>query len=280
MSSLPFSLKQTFECGQCFRWQSNIDGSYSGVVDNSYITINYGNLNILYDYLDLDRDYAAIQQKLANGDDVMQAAIMACGGIHILKQDKWETLISFIISQNNNITRISHCIEILCERFGTPIGTYDDKERFAFPTPQQIIDGANNDKATGDRTSNDDSNDGSNGLSVCHLGYRERYIVDAARRVLAEGMPDAHGERAHEWLMSLNGVGPKVAACIELFGYADFSVFPIDVWMRRAMHKLYSFDEADVSGMQTYAREHWGQYAGLAQQYLFYYMRSAKRPGH
>jgi N-glycosylase/DNA lyase len=291
-SKSPIDLQQTFECGQCFRWSQNDDGSYSGVVDGEYVTVRHpasagsaaqdliavcaagdsaqsaktdsqNDHLCTHDeafwraYLDLDRDYAAIQRKIARGDAVMKAAIKTSPHIHILKQDKWETLVSFIISQNNNIKRISHCIEILCEHFGTYIGQYDSKPRFAFPTPEQIVQGGS--------------------LNICHLGYREDYLNDVARAVCAlggtDGMPQAAGKEAHEWLLSLKGVGPKVAACIELFAYADFTVFPIDVWMRRAMHKLYDIDESDIKAMQAYAAAHFGAFAGLAQQYLFSYMR-------
>ena len=280
-----FLPEHTFECGQCFRWRRENDGSYSGVVSGAFAGLSYtpyagekdrGAITILSNlfadnpvrrekywrnYLDLDRDYKAVKQMLAANDKVMARAIEAGSGIRVLNQEKWETLISFIISQNNNIPRITGCIEKLCERFGAPAGRFGDREYYAFPDISALA-----------RPIAED-------LAACRLGYRAKYIVDAAVAVSRDGgvklesgdsLPLAEIE---SYLLSLPGVGPKVAGCVLLFAMKKTEVFPIDVWVKRVMSRFYGMDENNLTAIKDYAARNFGDCGGLAQQYLFNYIR-------
>jgi N-glycosylase/DNA lyase len=283
-----FDLEDIFECGQCFRWRKQPDGSYSGVVEGSFANVSYipqggdsgvgevkiwGNLfasdrarreKYWRDYFDLNRGYTMIKRILSTEDPVMRRAIRAGGGIRVLNQNKWETLISFIISQNNNITRIQSCVEALCRAHGRNIGTLKEEQLYSFPSIDRLSVLSEED------------------LGVCRLGYRAKYISDAARRVAVDGGKTlGNGENVptgeiEEYLLSLPGVGPKVANCIMLFSMKKTEVFPIDVWMRRVMAGLYGMSERNLSGMRDYARRNFGEYGGIAQQYLFNYVRKLK----
>lgn len=270
-------LDQIFDCGQCFRWERNDDGSYNGIAFSRPVRMaldkDAGKLHIynaseedLRDiwrgYLDLDRDYGSIKEELASKDEVIGRAI-ACGeGIRILNQDKWETLISFIISQNNNIPRIKKCIDSLARTLGDTAGTFEGREYHDLPSPERLAAASEED------------------LAPCRLGYRAKYLIETARLVADEGIAvlEALGESsvsAEEAVGALRrycGVGPKVASCIALFSMGKADSFPIDVWVKRVMNRLYGMDEKDVKGMAAFAKEHFGRYGGIAQQYLFYYV--------
>lgn len=269
-----FDIVQTFECGQCFRWNRCGDNSYIGVVGKHVVCVSgRGNDVIIepcteeefYDiwmgYFDLERSYGKVIEQISEGDEVMRKASSFGSGIRLLHQDLWETVISFIISQNSNIPRIKKCIESLCSNFGDSLGTYKGKEYFSFPEAERLAALESED------------------LAACKLGYRDRYIIETARSVAADGgrrlseLRESSSDEAEKYLRSLTGVGPKVADCILLFGVLKYSSFPVDVWMRRVMATLYGFDENDMKGMRSYAAEKFGEYSGFAQQYLFYYMR-------
>ncbi|MDR0817933.1 MAG: 8-oxoguanine DNA glycosylase [Clostridiales Family XIII bacterium] len=284
-----FNLDHIFDCGQCFRWHKEHDGSYSGIVEGSFSNISYkmntdisggGTVTIwsnLYEqspslrekywinYLDLGRDYGLIKRLLTTEDAIMAKAVKVGSGIRILNQNKWETLISFIISQNNNLPRIRTCIEALCDAQGRLIGTRRGTALHSFPSVDRLSVLRGED------------------LDVCRLGYRSKYIAETARRVAYDGgafletgdrMPTANIE---EYLLSLPGVGPKVANCILLFAMRKSEVFPIDVWMRRVMSRFYGMGEHNTAAMKDYAQRNFGQYGGIAQQYLFYYIREMQK---
>lgn len=267
-----FDPDKTFDCGQCFRWEG-----CRGAVVRREVSLEYDAEKELLrindpdggidagefwrKYFDLDRDYAEINRQLIGKGDlydpVMERAIDAGKGIRILNQDRWETLISFIISQNNNIPRIKKCIEGLSSLFG------------GFPTPLQLAD------ATEET------------LAPVRLGYRAKYLVETAKTVVDEGYDEKTGDcrlldnlakfeisrdEAVSELTKLSGVGPKVAGCIALFCLGKIDSFPLDVWMKRVMNRLYGINEKDTKAMKEYADEHFGEYGGIAQQYLFYYI--------
>lgn len=281
-----FNLDHIFDCGQCFRWSRQEDGSYTGIAMGKAVNVSLkevpagegpSRLDLVIDncteedfekiwrpYLDLDRDYGAIKATLAESDQVMAKAIEGGSGIRILKQELWETMVSFIISQNNNIPRIKGCIENLARLFGEPAGEYGGVEYFNVPSAE-VMSGL---------TAED--------LAPCRLGYRAPYLVETARQVMERGGVEAVAadleaastpEEACEYLRGFQGVGPKVASCIALFGLGRLEAFPIDVWVRRVMNRLYGIDEKDIKGMNAYAAEHFGVNGGIAQQYLFYYIR-------
>ena len=198
---------------------------------------------------------------LAANDKIMARAINAGRGIRILNQEKWETLISFIVSQNNNIPRITGCIENLCRHFGARIGCIGDREYFAFPSVSALAL----------RSAED--------LAAVRLGYRAGYIVDTAVAVsLDDGSQLESGDslptaEIESYLLSLPGVGPKVAGCVLLFAMKKTEDFPIDVWVKRVMSRFYGMDENNLPAIKDYAARNFGNCGGLAQQYLFNYIR-------
>ena len=277
-------LVETFECGQCFRWRALLDGSFVGVAGGHIAHVSYDkkkkHLHVVEmgaetnktdatefwpEYLDLNRDYSAIKRKLSRNDDVMKTAIAAGKGIRILKQDLWETIVSFIISQNNNIPRIKGCIEKLAALHGDPIelaGTEKNKEE-----EKAILDSVGL-TAASIPTSKKLAGLTIEDLDPVKLGYRARYLIETAKAVEEKGLP-----KDMEDLSALCGIGPKVANCIGLFGLGKMDSFPIDVWVKRVMARMYGFREEDINGMQSFAEAKFGALGGFAQQYLFYYIR-------
>ncbi len=266
-----FCPEHIFECGQCFRWNREEDGSYTGTAHGKTVNLRLetgeggkkdeGVLiienasrkdyeSIWRDYLDMDRDYGAVKERLSKSDPVMEKAVRTGTGIRILRQDLWETILSFIISQNNNIPRIKGCIERLAALAGERLDDFRGEERYALPSAEKLASMEADD------------------LAPVRLGYRAPYLIKTARMVVKNGLPENY-----EDIMTLSGVGPKVAGCISLFGLHNMSSFPIDVWVRRVMNRMYGFDEKDVKGMAAFAEERFGDLGGIAQQYLFYYIR-------
>lgn len=212
-------------------------------------------------YLDLDRDYGEIKAFLAKTDPILRTAIQTGHGIRLLQQDKWETLLSFIISQNNHIPRIKKCIESLCQNFGQKAGTYQGRDYYAFPSSKTLACLEPED------------------LTVCRLGYRAKYLIQTARqaeedglaKLEAAGAPDFTSKEAFDYVSRFTGVGPKVANCILLFSMGKYDRFPIDVWVKKVMEQLYGIK--NPKEMQEFAQQNFGDYSGFAQQYLFYHIR-------
>lgn len=275
-----FELKDIFDCGQCFRWNEQEDGSYTGIIKNNVINVKKQNHKIIFegncendiktivkDYFDLNRDYEKIKQQLASIDKYMKISTQYGKGIRILNQDLWETIISFIISANNNIPRIKGIIERLSKQFGNQI-IYKGKDYYTFPTPKQLKD------VTVEE------------YRRLGLGFRDIRIYETTKMILEEKVnlnemrKNPNTIEVREQLLTLSGVGPKVADCILLFSdLKRLEVFPIDVWVRRVMNDLYikNEDETKVSKklIEKIAKEKFGDLAGLAQQYLFYWKRGA-----
>ncbi len=265
-----FDCRQIFECGQSFRFELAADGWWQGVAggkmiavrnDDSFLYIKGASeedvRNYWAQYFDLDRDYGALKKDFAAADPYLAEAVAAGGGIRILKQEPFETLISFIISANNNIPRIRGCIERLCRNFGEPIACPWEKGKifYAFPTPEALA------AATAEE------------ISVqCHTGYRSAYIVESARRYLETGgaMTD---------LRAYAGVGPKVEACVELFAGLRTDAFPVDVWVRRVMEEFYFNHRPTEKEVLAFVSERFGKMSGFAQQYLFYWRRLVDENG-
>ena len=275
-----FELKDIFDCGQCFRWNIQEDGSYTGVFGNNVLNVKKEGNKIIFqgvcekeiketveDYFDLKRNYNDIKKKLSKIDKNMKVSIEYGQGIRILNQDLWETIISFIISANNNIPRIKGIIERLSEKYGTEI-EYNNKKYYTFPTPKQL------------------KNVTIKEYRELGLGFRDVRLYETTKMILDKKIDleemklNKNTQKVREELLLLSGVGPKVADCILLFSdLKRFEVFPIDVWVRRVMNDLYikNEDETKVSKKQieNIAKEKFGDLAGLAQQYLFYWRREA-----
>ncbi len=260
-----FSVAKTFDCGQCFRFDpvdgSKFESEFSGVAYGKHISFaeDSGKLYVcgatekeffsLWEkYLGLDVDYAAINSDILSRSDspALREAIEYGKGIRILRQEPWETVCSFIISQNNNIPRIKKIIAAMSEKYGEHISG----GHFAFPTPDALVEA------------------GVDGLFELKTGFRAKYIFDAASKVAGGELDLASltGETSDcvKTLCGVKGIGPKVALCSLLFGFAKYDAFPVDVWIRRVMEKYFR---------EGFTPSELGPYAGIAQQYLFYYER-------
>ncbi len=253
-----FSLADTLSCGQCFRWDEDAEGVFSGFAGKFGCRVRqegdavyfYGVSKEAFDgfwveYFDFARDYGALRNAFCE-DEVLAEAVRFAPGIRVLRQEPWEALCSFIISQNNNIKRIKGIVARLCEEFGEKTGSGMN----TFPAAERLAGLCEDD------------------LSGLRCGFRAGYILDAARKVSSKevdlsGVAELPLDEARAELMKIRGVGPKVAECTLLYGFGRLECFPIDVWIKRAMESLFP------AGLPKCAAE----YAGIAQQYIFHYMR-------
>lgn len=260
-----FDLTQIFNCGQCFRFNKHPEktNTYCGVAFDKYLEISQDDSYIIFNdvtqeeyngiwrnYLDIDRDYQLLIDSF-NDDKILYEASCFSSGIRILRQDPWETLCSFIISQNNNIPRIKGIIENMSKAFGKKIAADGKTEYYSFPSARALYES------------------GEDAIFALKTGFRAKYIYDAASKIVngninLNSIFDMPLDKAAQTLMTIKGVGPKVAACVLLFGFSKYDAFPIDVWVKRILTNYYS------DGISHHFT---GEYAGIAQQYLFYYER-------
>lgn len=273
-----FDIGQILESGQVFRFEKINDHAYMLIAkgkcikfmqlpESTTLIVHNSTLGefeeIWKPYLDIETDYSTIAKTLAAKDHHMAEAVAFGKGVRILKQDPWEMLISFIISQNKAIPHIQQCIRNITEQYGQEIGYEEETQKtyYTFPTAEELS------VATEEE------------LRACKVGFRAPYIMDACKKVVSGeivlndlfNMPSVE---AKEKLMQIKGVGPKVSDCILLFAYNKMDLFPTDVWIKRVIEGIY-FEGKEISlkAIQTFAREYFGDLAGYAQQYLFYYGR-------
>ncbi len=268
-----FNLKYTLECGQCFRWNKIDENAYIGVVKDRVLKVRQEENKIFVKsdkeenlekvvryYFDLDRDYEKLEKKIVLIDDNIAKAVKNTSGLRNLNQDFFEMLISYIISANNNIPRISKSVNEISKRYGKEI-EFEGKKYYLFPTPDELKD------VTIDE------------FRECGVGFRDKYIYKTVEKINnkeidLEQMQKLDTEKLKAALLSLMGVGPKVADCILLFSCARQEVFPIDVWVQRIMRRLYyNNEEVSKNEILRYARENFGENAGIIQQHLFYNVR-------
>lgn len=267
-----FSLVDTFDCGQCFRFNKMENGHFIGVAfnrvaeffmeDGNLVIKNVTREEFLKDwvsFLDLNRDYKEIKEELSK-DEVVKKAIEYGKGIRILKQEFFECLISFIISQQNNIPKIKKAIETFCSLFGDEV-VYDGNIYYTFPEFEKVKDITLKD------------------LEPLKIGYRDKYIIDAIKKIKDneisyEKLLNMSYEEAKKNLLTINGVGEKVANCVLLFSLLKSEAFPVDTWIKKAMESLYNLE---VKEIPEYTKINFGKYSGFAQQYIFYYIRNERR---
>lgn len=268
-----FCLEHIFECGQCFRWEKQPDASYIGVAhsmplkiaqDGDTVTLYDTTIeqfyDVWYDYFDFATDYGEIKKALSS-DSVLKSAAEFGSGIRLLNQDFWECTVSFIISQSNNIPRIKKIISQLCRLYGNKT-EYLGKNFYSFPAPSAIL------------------NAPPELLDEVKAGFRDKYIMAAASYfssgVCKSDFDLMSYDDAKAALTALYGVGPKVADCILLFSLGKRQSFPVDVWIKRVMEHFYFGSEQTKDKISAFAHEHFSDYGGYAQQYLFYYARQNK----
>lgn len=266
-----FDIEAILECGQCFRFEKIEEKKYRIIAYNKVLYICQKENEVEFypcsktdfeqiwiEYFDLNRDYSEIKRKLSN-DEIMKKAIDYAQGIRILNQETWECLISFIISQNNRIPMIKKVVENISQKYGTKL----EENLYAFPTLEQLS------KATEEE------------LQECKAGFRAKYIINACQMIksgeidLSE-FKNMTTQQIRDKLMSIKGVGPKIADCVLLFAEGRTEVFPTDVWIKRVMNYFYFEEEVGVKEIHQFAYEKFGDLAGLAQQYLFNYARMEK----
>ena len=260
-----FDIRKIAESGQCFRLNPNSKGGYTLVANGRVLRLTKTDSDCLLDctqaefdalwrdYFDMDTDYAAIRAQVDPADAFLQRTCDYGAGIRMLRQDPWEMLVSFIISQRKNIPAIKFCVEALCSRYGEPIES-GGEQFFSFPTAERLaaLDEAH--------------------FLACSLGYRAKYVLSAAR-MIASGTLDLSAiaslddDALYSALLTVSGVGEKVANCVMLFGYHRLNRFPRDVWINRIEAREYG---------GAFPTERYPDTAGALQQYIFYYARSAE----
>lgn len=277
-----FNPKHIFENGQCFRWELEEDNSYTIVAKNRAINVallkEENNLydirlegatledyhNIWQDYFDMDRDYVTLRKELASLDDHLEEATAYGQGLRILNQDIFEMTISFIISANNQIPRIKKAVDTISTLLGEEIGEFKGKTRYSFPSVYDV------------------ANISEENLAALKIGFRAPYILESAKMILRgdvelSDMVTTDYDQATKELIRLPGVGPKVADCILLFGAKKDNALPVDTWVIKFMNQYYmDTPEKNMKKIKTKGLEIFGEKAGFAQQYLFYYARENK----
>ena len=271
-----YDLAATLDSGQTFRWREQ-NGSWIGVVGKNFVRLTQThagiraetvavtkNWNWLRDFLQTEVDLENVLKTFPD-DEPIRAAIAACHGLRLLRQDPWECLASFILSSTKQIVQIRQIVSQLCECFGerlAPQPPISSDCFYYFPSPQRIAAASEAE------------------LRACKMGFRAPSLLAAARQI-AGGKFDLEKIRRLDYaearaeLMKLRGVGGKIADCVLLFAYGFDSAFPVDVWIERALQRLY-FPRRRASGprLRRFAATHFGPHAGYAQQYLFHYMRT------
>jgi N-glycosylase/DNA lyase len=275
-----FDIEQILECGQCFHFDQIGEKDYVIVAKEHLLHITQSNgkitfyktdkntyENIWRSYFDLDRDYSQIkkwlienEKKVLHKSGVLEKVILEKGGIRILNQDFFETLISFIISQNKQIPHIKQIVDTLSIKYGTLVGEVNGKDYYSFPTLDQL------------------SKVSENEIRLCKAGFRAPYIINACEKILDGTVSEqrllcGNSNQTIEELMYIKGVGSKVASCVALFALSKRNAFPIDVWVKRVMEKIYFGKETPKNDIAAFAEKLYGEYGGYAQQYLFYYGR-------
>ena len=281
---MPFHLDYTLRCGQVFRWEK-VNGWWYGIVNENVLKVRQEGDNLVFrtypedkgkefieNYFRFDDDLLSIFRSI-NKDSEINKAIRALYGLRIVRQNAWECLISYVCATNASIPAIGNMIRNLGEKFGKEI-VFDGKSFFTFPEVEKLASASVTE------------------LQECKLGYRARYVLDIAMQLennpnMLEELEKMNYADLRHNLLSLPGVGPKVADCVSLFSFGKLEAFPIDVWVRRVMYRMYLRKEiprgetgkekpltaSEYTKLSSFARDYFGNFAGYAQEYLFYYVR-------
>lgn len=259
-------LENTLTCGQIFRYQQEIDNSFTVVISDRVINLKYDNYklyvksnkldnleNVIREYLDLDRDYKSIMNKIRVMDSTLAKYLDNSLGLKMIKQDKLECIISYIISQNNSVRNIQMSLNMLSEAYGEKV-EFLNKEYYLFPKLDRLASLSLED------------------FRKCKVGFRDKYLVGIIESInngsFDLNMIDTlNTEEALQYLINFKGIGMKVASCILLFSYQRFDVYPVDTWVKKFMEDNY--DIVGEKNIREYCKKTYGEYSGLAIQYMF-----------
>ena len=265
------NLKDTITCGQIFRFTVEEDNSYTVILPDRVVNLkkentdliicsnNYDNLeSVITNYLDLNRDYNSLNNNLLSIDSSLKDIIDECIGLKMIKQPKFECIISYIISQNNRVPQIAKALDNISKRYGEKI-LFNNKEYYLFPSIDKLKDASIDD------------------FRELKCGFRDKYLYEFIQKLINEEIDldyinELSSEDALKYLMNIKGIGEKVASCILLFSYSRFDVFPIDTWVKKYMKDKYNI--MDVKNIRSFAKDKYGDLCGLMIQYMFHYKRN------
>ena len=268
-----FDLKATITCGQIFRFILEEDGSYTVIIkdrvinlkeDNDYIIVESSkedNLKeIIYDYFDLDRNYEIIEKNILKCDKKLEDALIFSRGLKMIHQDPFETIIAYIISQNNRVPSIANALNLISLNYGEKV-VFKDKEYYLFPSVDKLKTLSTLD------------------FRNCKVGFRDKYLYEIMRNIEnnlldIESIYNMNSEDSLKYLVSFKGIGNKVASCILLFAYQKFDVYPIDTWVKKFMKEDYNIE--GEQNIKKFTYDTYKEYSGLAIQYMFNYKRNKK----
>ena len=268
-----FDLKATITCGQIFRFILEEDGSYTVIIkdrvinlkeDNDYIIVESSkedNLKeIIYDYFDLDRNYEIIEKNILKCDKKLEDALIFSRGLKMIHQDPFETIIAYIISQNNRVPSIANALNLISLNYGEKV-VFKDKEYYLFPSVDKLKTLSTLD------------------FRNCKVGFRDKYLYEIMRNIEnnlldIESIYNMNSEDSLKYLIGFKGIGNKVASCILLFAYQKFDVYPIDTWVKKFMKEDYNIE--GEQNIKKFTYDTYKEYSGLAIQYMFNYKRNKK----
>lgn len=266
-----FNLDDTVTCGQIFRYEREPDGSYTIILSDRVVNVrydmntlyvesnNYDNIeSVILKYFDLERDYSKINEIIIKCDSEIIPVVESCDGLKMINSYPFETIISYIISANNSVSSIKKSVDKISMRYGKKV-TFRDKDYYLFPTPEELKDVTIDD------------------YRACSVGFRDKYIESIVKAInldknYLDNIYNLDTYEAFNLLLKEKGIGPKVASCILLFAYQRFDVFPVDTWVKKVMKERYNaVGERNIRKM---AKEIYGDYSGIAIQYMFHYGRN------
>lgn len=266
-----FNLNDTVTCGQIFRYQKEEDDSYTIILKDRVINVKYDGNNLYVDsnneenlkevilkYFDLDRDYSKINKILVEKDNSIKEIVESCTGLKMINSYPFETIISYIISANNSVSSIKKSVDMISQNYGDKI-SFRGKDYYLFPTPEKL-----------------------KGITAseyrkCSVGFRDKYIEEIVKVInndpnYLENFNHIDSLSSFEILLKEKGIGPKVASCILLFAYQKFDVFPVDTWVKKVMKEKYNVE--GEKNIREQAKKIYGEYSGIAIQYMFHYGRN------
>lgn len=267
-----FDLKATITCGQIFRYieENNVftviikDRVLVLSIDGDDIIVESNkeeNLReVVYDYFDLDRDYDLIEKNIIKKDEKLKDALVFSRGLKMIHQDPFETLIAYIISQNNRVPSIANSLNLISSNYGEKV-IFKEKEYYLFPSLEKL-----------ETLSEED-------FRKCKVGFRDKYLYGIINSIKnntlnLEDIKNMNSDESLKYLMSFKGIGNKVASCILLFAYQKFDVYPIDTWVKKFMKEDYNIE--GEKNIKEFTYNKYNEYSGLAIQYMFNYKRNKK----